>query len=199
MTDLFQHDEDATLLAAWRGRDDTAALARLVETYRAPLFSFIFRFTDDVSEAEDCFQETWARVLPRLAERHPERLLSYLFTTAHHLLADAARRRRRSPFVTPFRQDGGGEDGDAAGPVERDTPADAADRSDFRRALAAALSALPDAQRNVFLLHVEADLPFGEIARREGCPLGTVLSRMHYAVTRLRSALAPFHPKGAGK
>lgn len=191
MADRFSHDEDAMLLDAWRVRDDGVALERLVEKYRAPLFSLIFRYTADVHEAEDCFQETWARVLPRLDAARSGKLLGYLFSTAHHLLVDAARRKRRSPFVA--------ESGKDDGAIVRDTPADAADRADFRRALADALTMLPEAQRQVFLLHTEGELSFAEIARREGCPLGTVLSRMHYAVTRLRSALAPFHPKGAGK
>ena len=189
------------LLDAWRVRDDGVALERLVEKYRAPLFSLIFRYTGDVHEAEDCFQETWARVLPRLDAARSGKLLGYLFSTAHHLLVDAARRKRRSPFVAFFRRAGGDGEGEGAhaGAVDRDTPADAADRADFRRALGDALTRLPEAQRKVFLLHTEGELSFAEIARREGCPLGTVLSRMHYAVTRLRSALAPFHPKGAGK
>lgn len=203
MEDISKHDEDAMLLDAWRVRDDVVALERLVEKYRAPLFSLIFRYVGDVHEAEDCFQETWARVLPRLNAARAGKLLGYLFSTAHHLLVDVARRKRRSPFVAFFRrEDGGGaREGEEShlGGIERDTPADAADRADFRRALAEALATLPDAQRKVFLLHTEGELAFAEIARREGCPLGTVLSRMHYAVTRLRAALAPFHPKGAGK
>jgi len=188
-------DEDAALLEAYRERGDGGALERLVEKYRAPLFSYIFRFVGGVPEAEDCFQETWARVLPRLSRKRTDRLLSYLFTTAHHLLIDAARRARRSPFAVR-RVPGDGEGSPPPEPVERATPADAAHAADFRRALAAALDALPEAQRTVFLLRMEADVPFGEIARRERCPLGTVLSRMHYAVARLRKALAPFHPKG---
>lgn len=190
--------DDAALLEAYRERGDCAALERLVEKYRAPLFSFIFRYVQGVHEAEDCFQETWARVLPRLSRKRTDRLPSYLFTTAHHLLVDAARRARRSPFAAR-KGFGGGDGGDdtAPEPVERATPADEAASADFRRALAAALDTLPDAQRTVFLLRMEADVPFEEIARREGCPLGTVLSRMHYAVTRLRKALAPFRPKGA--
>jgi len=188
--------EDAPLLAAYRDRDDVAALETLVEKYRLPLFSYIFRYTRSVHEAEDFFQETWARVLPKLSASRPEKLLSYLFTTAHHLIIDAARRANRSPFAVPAPE---GDDGDALEPVEHATPADAANAADFRRALAKALAALPDAQRNVFLLRMEADVPFEEIARREGCPLGTVLSRMHYAVTRLRAALSPFHPKGTEK
>lgn len=76
MEEVPRQDEDAVLLDAWRVRDDAAALERLVEKYRAPLSSLIFRYVGDVHEAEDCFQETWARVLPRLdaaraiAERH---------------------------------------------------------------------------------------------------------------------------------
>ncbi len=186
--------DDATLLEAYRERGDCAALERLVEKYRAPLFSFIFRYVRGVHEAEDCFQETWARVLPRLSRKRTDRLPSYLFTTAHHLLVDAARRARRSPFAA--RKGLGNDAYTTSEPVEHATPADAAAEADFRRALAAALDTLPEAQRTVFLLRMEADVPFEEIARREGCPLGTVLSRMHYAVTRLRKALAPFRPKG---
>ena len=198
MTDCFQRDEDAALLAAWRERGETAALERLVEKYRAPLFSFIFRFVRGVHDAEDCFQETWARVLPRLGTRHSGKLLGYLFTTAHHLLVDAARRARRSPVV-PIAPAVPGAAAVSPEPVEHTTPADIVHAADFRCALSAALGELPEAQRKVFLLRMEAGLPFAEIARREGCALGTVLSRMHYAVARLRKSLAPFHSKGAGK
>ena len=86
MTLPLQQEDDATLLSAWRDREDTAALERLVEKYRGALFSLIFRYVRDISDAEDCFQETWARVLPCLSRKRPEKLLSYLFTTAHHLL-----------------------------------------------------------------------------------------------------------------
>ena len=80
MEEVPRQDEDAVLLDAWRVRDDAAALERLVEKYRAPLFSLIFRYVGDVHEAGDCFQETWARVLPRLDAARSGKLLAFLLS-----------------------------------------------------------------------------------------------------------------------
>jgi RNA polymerase sigma-70 factor (ECF subfamily) len=53
-----------------------------------------------------------------------------------------------------------------------------------------AIAALPDAQREVFLMREVAGLPFAEIAQVIGASEPTVKSRMRYALERLRSVLA---------
>ena len=64
------------------------------------------------------------------------------------------------------------------GPVE---PAD--------EALRDALATLPDDLRECVALRFFADLPLDEIARAQGIPVGTVKSRLHGAVKKLRAAL----------
>lgn len=56
-------------------------------------------------------------------------------------------------------------------------------------ALRAALSELPAELRDCVALRFFADLPLNEIAQVQKVPLGTVKSRLHSAVKRLRLAL----------
>ena len=55
-----------------------------------------------------------------------------------------------------------------------------------------AIEALPDEQREIFLLREVADLQFNEIANVIGCPENTVKSRMRYALEKLREALEEY-------
>ena len=52
------------------------------------------------------------------------------------------------------------------------------------------MAELPEAQRETFSLRMDGRLAFKEIADIQGCPLGTVLARMQYALAKLRAALA---------
>jgi RNA polymerase sigma-70 factor (ECF subfamily) len=52
----------------------------------------------------------------------------------------------------------------------------------------AAVAALPDEHRVVVELRFFAGLSLDEIATLLGCPLGTVKSRLHYALEKLRLA-----------
>ena len=52
-----------------------------------------------------------------------------------------------------------------------------------------ALDALPEDQREVFLLREYEGIPFAGIAEVTGAPVPTVKSRMRYALEALRRAL----------
>ncbi len=58
--------------------------------------------------------------------------------------------------------------------------------------IAEAVDALPEDQREVFLLRQVQGLPFKEIAGIIGVPENTVKSRMRYALERLQEALAEY-------
>jgi len=57
-------------------------------------------------------------------------------------------------------------------------------------ALAAAVAALPETQREVVALRIDAGLTFAEIAAVTGTSLNTVASRYRYALEKLRTSLA---------
>ena len=79
-------------------------------------------------------------------------------------------------------------------PISRDVDftEDALGRVEARAlgpSLAAALGSVAAIDRDALLLHVWADLTYGEIARATGIPVGTVRSRIHRARTQLRAHL----------
>ena len=57
------------------------------------------------------------------------------------------------------------------------------------QALDQAISQLPDVEREVLAMRLQGDLPFKEIAKIIGAPIGTVLARMHSAKKRLKPLL----------
>jgi len=80
---------------------------------------------------------------------------------------------------------------DAGAPSSWQNPAERLERADLRRLLDKALAALPEAQRQTFVLHAEAELSYREVADTLGISIGTVMSRLYYARQRLRVLLEP--------
>jgi RNA polymerase sigma-70 factor (ECF subfamily) len=70
------------------------------------------------------------------------------------------------------------------------------DRDEALRAMAE----LDDDQRLVVVLHYWADLTLQDIATRVGWPIGTVKTRLHHGLERMRRQLGPAvgEPREAG-
>ncbi|XVU28159.1 RNA polymerase sigma factor [Actinoplanes sp. CA-054009] len=64
----------------------------------------------------------------------------------------------------------------------------------LRETLTAALAELADGDRDVFLLIVQEELTYEQVAAALEIPVGTVRSRLHRARTRLRAALGDRNP-----
>ncbi len=181
---------DADLILAWRSGDETA-LRHLVERWQRPLYGFLLKSTGSREDAEDLFQDTWVRLLgalPRYEER--QQFKSLLFTVASRLAIDQSRRKGRYR-EEPVDGEGGWADRLPMG-VEA-CPEARLERQGREEALREAIDGLPDPQRQVVLLRLEADMSFQEIAEIQGAPLGTVLPRMHRAVKSIRR-----HIRGKG-
>ena len=63
------------------------------------------------------------------------------------------------------------------------------DSEELQKALAAAIEKLPDDQREVFILREYHGMPFADIAEVVNAKVGTVKSRMRYALEALRLEL----------
>jgi RNA polymerase sigma-70 factor (ECF subfamily) len=177
-------DEDTRLVASAQA-GDRQALATLVERHYAALRATLIRYGGArPDEVEDLLQETFLRALTAMGRfENRGHLRAWLFRIALNLTRDARKRERR--VFTAF---------DAA--TLADVPDFAADpeRTVLGRldgeTLQAALARLPESHREVLVLRFYADLPVEEVARIMGCPQGTVKSRIHYGVRKLRGLLS---------
>jgi RNA polymerase sigma-70 factor (sigma-E family) len=73
---------------------------------------------------------------------------------------------------------------------------DPSSATDIRLTMREALRRLPPAQRAVLVLRYYEDLSEGQIAEALGCSVGTVRSRTHRAIGRLRRLLPDVHFSG---
>lgn len=171
--------------AMWRVQtaDDSAAFARLVERWRAPVQRLCERMLGDSHRAEDLAQEAFVRVFARRKEyRAAGRFSTFLWRVALNLCYDELR-RVRSRGELPIDADA---DEQEANLVSPETPPDDqlvnAERAEgVRRALAQ----LPDPYRTVIVLRHYENLKFREIAEVLEIPEGTVKSRTAEAMVQL--------------
>ena len=187
--------EDAALLAAYAEGGDVGALGRLVEKYRRPLKAFIARNAAGAADAEECYQETWLRALRGLERFRREHFAAWLFRIARNWLVDEGRRKKPELSLDAPAAGAEAEAGEGATLGERVAAAGAAPdeqsaRAELGRRIRAAAAELPEEQREVFWLRLDAGLAFREIAEVQGCPLNTALARMQYALAKMRKALA---------
>lgn len=134
--------------------------------------------TGRTDSADDLVQDTLERALDKWRFWQREReLRPWLFSIMHNLHVDGCRRDGRLDFV---------DDEMLPLPAQRGEQDDALELRDLDRALAL----LPLDQREVLLLVGLEELSYREVARALGLPLGTVMSRLSRARSRLRAILA---------
>ncbi|HVV17181.1 MAG TPA: RNA polymerase sigma factor [Polyangia bacterium] len=199
---------DEQLLAAYRA-GEVAAFEALLDRYEKPIWGYLRRFVRHDEVAEDLLQEVFLRVVRDAQEagapawKGEAKFATWLYTIARNLCVDRARREalRRAASL-----DADADDDDAPGaPVSLHDRLPSPDRSadallagrETAGRIDRAIAALPDDQREVFLMREVMELPFAEIAVLVGASEPTVKSRMRYALEKLRAALADLAGDGS--
>ena len=132
--------------------------------------------------ARDAQQDLWARLIERRTKyQRKNKFGGYLFSMANSVLIDIQRKQLR---VVDSATD---MDVDIAElqASSKTEPAQSAELERAKDALSAAISSLPQVQRNTFVLHQESGLSYAEIAEAMDTNIETVKSRLRYARSKL--------------
>ena len=189
----FTDVSDEQLLARYQRSRDATAFAELVRRHEKPLYRFLVRFLDDREAAEDVFQATFMQVHLKghlFDERRAFR--PWLYKVATNQAIDAQRRGRRHAMRSLDATKRGEPDQRVTllDTIEarEDAPCDAAASNERSQWLRETVSRLPEPLRAaVQLVHFQG-LKYHEAADRLAIPLGTLKSRMHAAIGRLRES-----------
>ncbi len=173
--------DDSALMLRYKD-GDVAAFEVLYRRHTDPLYRYLLRLCRHRDTAEDIFQEVWSKIIKSRASYRPTAKFStFLYRVAHNCFIDHTRRDKRHARNTEFKPDMHSDPGEQ--------PETATERSLARERLHVALMALPDEQRDAFLLHEEAGLTVDQIAHVTGSNRETAKSRLRYAVNKLRAAI----------
>ena len=179
-------DDDGELMLRY-ARGDMRAFEALYRRHRNTLYRYLATQTRNTDTANDLFQEVWSKVIAsrrRYVQRAQFR--TFLYRIARNCLIDHSRR-------SAVRNESNGAEDGWEGKLpgsEHDRPDTRAEEAQVAAHYRAALAALPAEQRDVFLLY-ESGLSLEEIAALSAVGAETAKSRLRYAVTKLRAALAP--------
>ena len=189
MNDIYAQSEADLVTMAQSG--DRAAYGELVRRCQSSVVGVVYRMCGDPHLAEDAAQEAFVKAWTRLSDFTPRDgsgLKAWLCRIAINTALDALRRQKHTvgtPLMGEALQD------DNPGPEA------AALRAEQVSEVQQAVLALPEASRAVLVLREYEGLSYRQIAGTLDIPLGTVMSRLNYARSRLRETLAaPILPTG---
>lgn len=167
---------------------DREGLAALVRRYESGLFALLVRMTGgDTHRADDLFQETFLRAVRAAGTFETGKpFRPWLTAIAVNLVRDDARKRKLRGEVA---LDGGADDASRVPESPGETPEASAAREDEAAGVRRALGRLTEKEREVVLLHFYDGMTLAEAAAALEIPLGTVKSRLHGALVRLKAFL----------
>ncbi len=179
---LAAPDEDLVERAR---RGESPAREELFRRHFDVAYRVAYRLLGNEQDALDAVQDGFLKGVVHLAEFDGRSIFrTWLLRIVTNAALDGGRRKRRRPTV-PL---GDGET-DGFEPSVTDDPSLGMLRGDLRRKIDQALAKLGPETRQTFVLFAEAELSYKEIAECQGLPIGTVMSRLHYARQKLQSHL----------
>jgi RNA polymerase sigma-70 factor (ECF subfamily) len=174
-----------------RYRDGNArAFEILYARHKGPVYRYILRQCGVAAQAEELFQDVWMNLIRASARYEPRaKFTTWLYTLAHNRVIDHYRRQSAG---LPMSYD---DDPDEEPLIEQvadsevHQPDNELDRRRQAQQLLGLLAALPEAQREAFLLREEGGLSLEEIAAATGVNAETAKSRLRYALAKLRQGM----------
>jgi RNA polymerase sigma-70 factor, ECF subfamily len=160
--------------------DDLDAFEEFFARYRNPIYRTAYGLTGDRQAAEEILQDTFARAY---RHRHSFRLdispLHWLHRVSLNLCYSRLSRRRlvAGPIDDATAQ---------ALPDDRQLPAERVEQEELRQIVRDGIATLPEKHQAVIVLYYLHRRSLQETADALGIQVGTVKSRLHYALRRLR-------------
>ena len=176
--------DDLDLIAQAQAGDRNA-YGELVTRHYDGVIRVVYRMCGDAQIAEDAAQEAFMRAwvsLPGFEPRAPFR--SWLYRIAVNAALDTLRHKPAENL----------EDSEESLMLADRSPSPEAAYLEKEQAhlVQGAVMALPEASRAVLVLREYGGLAYDEIASALEIPVGTVMSRLNYARTRLRETLTEY-------
>jgi RNA polymerase sigma-70 factor (ECF subfamily) len=139
----------------------------LYKTYAADIYRFAYWLAGDSAWADDITSETFVRAWTRRDTIRTETLKAYLFMIARNVYLAHVRKNKRQVALLDVYADG------RPGPESQ-----AESKQDLQLAWQV-LQSLPEVDRTAFILRVQQELPYAEIARVLELSVSAVKVKVH--------------------
>ena len=175
-------------------RGDKGAFDALVLKYQHKLVKLVMRYVRNPAEAEDIAQEAFIKAYRALPQfRGDSAFYTWLYRIAINTAKNAVVSRDRNPVEYDLDRSNTDESYDMQGRMkDSETPEGLVLTDEIRSTVNAAIDALSEKYRTVFLMHDVEGYTHEEIGAALGIPPGTSKTRLFQGRAKLREALADF-------
>lgn len=165
-------------LVARANRGDASACEELYQHYRSFVFRLALRRLGNTDDALDVTHDTFVRLFTRFPGFELSvAMTSFLRSHVEPLCLDYQARRVSTIHVDPL-----------------EVAESVAAESDSDRREMSLLAPLPADERELLTLRFVEDLSLPQLSQTLAVPIGTIKSRLHRAIARLRGKLSPTQP-----
>jgi RNA polymerase sigma-70 factor (ECF subfamily) len=177
---VVRRDDAGLIRLSQRG--DKQAFAELVDRHWDRLYRWLYHLAHDSHEAEDAAQEAFLRAFRNITAFEPRvSFQAWLFRIAHNVYLNAQRPRKRARQPMPDDL-----------PSRESDPAEVILSREAMQHLMRGVGRLPTEFRGPFLLRVEEELSFAEIADILEITEETARWRVYKARQKLLEVMQPF-------
>ena len=150
------------------------AFESIVKLWQKPLLVFALRYLDQEADAQDAAQETWIAVIKGLNKLQNSSLfVSWVFRTLTNKCIDQIRKKQVEERLLR----------------NANIKLDSSETSNENESLNQAIDRLPNERKTLIILRFGHGMKIGQIAAMLNIAEGTVKSRLHRALARLRGIL----------
>ena len=170
---------------------DMAAFEELVARHRDKIYARAFSMLRNEEEATDLSQEAWVKGWQRLVQfQGDSSFATWMTRIVINLCLDQLRKNKRvrTESIDEMNEETGGVERQM--PVINPNPTEGLERGELRTRIDKALGQLSYEHRTVLVLHEFEELEYKLIAKKMGCSIGTVMSRLFYARRKMAALLA---------
>jgi RNA polymerase sigma-70 factor (ECF subfamily) len=168
---------------SYRSMEDTTLPA-----YMNGLYAYAMVLSRNPAIAADLVQETYLRALKAKESLRPDsNVKSWLFTILRNIWLNHLRHERAGPTLAELDSDENLADVSVA---TTEDPLDLYLRKQQRERVRAAIQQLPVEFREIIILREYEELSYSEIANVVQCPVGTVMSRLARARSKIGALLS---------
>src|SRR3954469_14899825 len=181
--------DNVLVKAAQKG--DMAAFEELVARHRDKIYARAFSMVRNEEDAIDLSQEAWVKGWQRLVQfQGDSSFATWMTRIVINLCLDQLRKNKRvrSESIDEMNEETGGVERQL--PVITPNPTEGLERGELRVRIDKALGQLSYEHRTVLILHEFEDLEYKVIAKKMGCSIGTVMSRLFYARRKMANLMA---------
>jgi RNA polymerase sigma-70 factor, ECF subfamily len=163
---------------------DAAAFAEIVKRHQGWVRSLMLAFVHHAEQAEDLSQDVFCRAFQNVASYEPQgQFTAWLKRIAVNRAKDHLRRQKQATLVPLDEWE------ELPATDRRGDPLAVLATGALRDDLRCAIERLPDEQRLALVMYYFGDMSLQDIGWALKCPVGTVKSRLFYALRRVRQML----------